>query len=95
MFNDRIAEIWINSTKSLTGHCIYSAGAVEAIATIIQMNGGFVHPNLNLDQPIDDGFKFCGKEAMSADIKFGLSNSFGFGGINTALVFRKIAGVET
>lgn len=89
VFHDQISSIWINSTKSLTGHCLYSAGVIEAIATIIQMEKGFLHPNINLVSPIDKEFRFCKKRSMQADIKIAMSNSFGFGGINTSIILRK------
>ncbi|MDT8977360.1 beta-ketoacyl synthase N-terminal-like domain-containing protein [Paenibacillus sp. chi10] len=82
-------RIWINSTKSLTGHCLYSAGVIEAIATVLQLNGGFVHPNLNLERPIDETFRFSKETYNDVSIKVALSNSFAFGGINTSLIIRK------
>ncbi len=88
VFQDHASRLWINSTKSLTGHCLSSAGAVEAIATIVQMREGFVHPNLNLEKPIA-GCRFCGPAAAPCRIDAALSNSFGFGGINTCVAFVK------
>lgn len=79
---------WINSTKGLTGHCLTSAGVIEAIATVIQMQRGFVHPNLNLDNPIDDRCRFCPSVTTEAVLQVAMSNSFGFGGINTSIVFE-------
>ncbi|SPF40798.1 3-oxoacyl-(acyl-carrier-protein) synthase, KASII [Candidatus Desulfosporosinus infrequens] len=90
VFKRKTLDIWINATKALTGHCLYSAGVIEAIATIIQMNEGFVHPNINLDNPIESDFKFSGKELTKASIPIALSNSFGFGGINTSIVLQKV-----
>lgn len=89
VFNDTVPELWINSTKTISGHCLWSAGITEVIASIIQMNEGFVHPNLNLDNPIDKTCRFAGKKSESAEIGVALSNSFGFGGINTSLVIKK------
>jgi malonyl-ACP decarboxylase len=86
VFGAELERIWINSTKSLTGHCLWSAGVVEAIASIVQLRGGFVHPNLNLEDPIDAGCRFAGAEQVAAPLEIALSNSFGFGGINTAIV---------
>ena len=80
---------WLNSTKSLTGHCLYSAGVVEAIATVEQMREGFIHPNKNLDDPIRDDLPFCGAEAIDHRIDVAVSNSFGFGGINTSIVLQR------
>lgn len=88
IFGDHLGDVWINSTKSLTGHCLSSAGMIESIATIVQMSRGFVHPNLNLEQPIDDCCRFVGEKSEPVAITTALKNSFGFGGINTSLVFR-------
>lgn len=82
-------EAWLNATKGLTGHCLYSAGMVELIATVLQMQGGFLHPNLNLEQPVRNDLKFCGAEAIDHQINVAISNSFGFGGINTSVVLER------
>lgn len=82
-------DIMINSTKSITGHCLWSAGIVEAIATIIQIQEKFVHPTLNLERPVTKYGHFVTKKSESLQIQAALSNGFGFGGINTAVVFSK------
>lgn len=79
----------VNSTKSLTGHCLTGAGVVEAIATLLQMNYGFCHPTHNLVNPIDPTLSWVKETAIQADINYGISNSFAFGGINTALLIGK------
>ncbi|HKP98210.1 MAG TPA: beta-ketoacyl synthase N-terminal-like domain-containing protein [Fibrobacteria bacterium] len=89
VLGERTSEVWVNATKGLAGHCLYSAGVVEAVATVVQMRGGFLHPNRNLEDPVHKGLRFCGPEAVSADIRLALSNSFGFGGINTSLVLER------
>jgi malonyl-ACP decarboxylase len=89
VFKERLPHVWINSTKSMTGHCLYSAGVVEAIAAIIQMKEGFVHPNLNLERPIDSECKFSGPVWIPSEIRTAMSNSFGFGGINTSIILKK------
>ena len=89
VFDNNLSNVWINSTKGLTGHCLYSAGIVEAIATIVQMREGFLHANANLDNTIDDECRFCSAEKTAASVETALSNSFGFGGINTSLVIKK------
>ncbi|MEW9701798.1 beta-ketoacyl synthase N-terminal-like domain-containing protein [Paenibacillus sp. SI8] len=90
LFKERLGDIWMNSTKSLTGHCLYSAGIVEALSAIIQMKEGFVHPNLNLEEPIDQACRFSRGMSVKANLQTSLSNSFGFGGINTSIVLRGI-----
>lgn len=77
---------WINATKGLTGHCLSAAGVVEAVATVVQMRGGFVHPNLGLERPIDAELRFVGPRSEAAEIRCALSNSFGFGGFNSSVV---------
>ena len=88
LLGSHASDVWINATKGLTGHCLYSAGMVEAIATIIQMKESFIHPNKNLYEPINAALRFCGKSSASHQIKAAISNSFGFGGINTSVVIK-------
>lgn len=88
VFKKEIRRTWLNSTKGLTGHCLFSAGVVEAIASILQMRGGFVHPNANLEHPVDSDFQFAGQKAIATPIQVVMSNSFGFGGINTSIVLK-------
>ncbi len=89
VFDGHLENIWINSTKSLAGHCLTAAGMVESIAAIIQLRESFIHPNLNLDSPIDNQCRFAGKTSCAAAIETVLKNSFGFGGINASLLFSK------
>ncbi|MEM7345723.1 MAG: beta-ketoacyl synthase N-terminal-like domain-containing protein, partial [Chloroflexota bacterium] len=89
VFGEFTANVWLNSTKSVTGHCLTAAGVIEAIATILQMNGGFAHPNLNLEQPIDDQCCFVGQKSHPLNINVAMSNAFGFGGINSSVVFKQ------
>jgi malonyl-ACP decarboxylase len=77
---------WINSTKSMVGHTLTAAGALEAVATVVQMTHGFVHPNPTLLKPIDDRFRLVGRRAVDTSITCALSNSFSFGGFNSSLV---------
>ncbi|NEQ84047.1 MAG: polyketide beta-ketoacyl:ACP synthase [Moorea sp. SIO2I5] len=79
----------LNSTKSLTGHCLTAAGAIEAIATLLQMNSNFCHPTHNLVNPVDDSLNWVKETAVQAEIQYAISNSFAFGGINTALLLGK------
>ncbi len=79
----------VNSTKSLIGHCLTAAGVVEAIATILQMKFSFCHPTKNLVNPIDTNLNWVKETSVQAEIKYAISNSFGFGGINTALLIAQ------
>ncbi|MEJ1355068.1 MAG: beta-ketoacyl synthase N-terminal-like domain-containing protein [Candidatus Sedimenticola sp. (ex Thyasira tokunagai)] len=89
VFYEANKEVWLNSTKSLIGHCLYAAGLVELIATVLQIKGGFIHPNLNLINPIDTKLSFAGEKAIKMPVNYALNNSYGFGGINSSLVITK------
>jgi len=87
VFGERVKDIYVNSTKTLTGHLLGAAGVVETIASIIQMNEGFVHgmPNLEeLDGP--DYFNIPRTTVEGVKIRNFIKNSFGFGGHNASLV---------
>lgn len=90
MLGSAVHDVWLNSTKSITGHCLWSAGVVEVIATLLQMQKGFLHPNLNLDHPIDQDCRFVSTSSIPYSVHAALSNSFGFGGINTSIAFVKL-----
>nr|ASV46892.1 hypothetical protein [uncultured bacterium] len=77
----------LNSTKALTGHCLSAAGVVEAVATVLQLRSGYVHPNPTLKRPIDSSMAWAGATAHQAALRSAMSNSFGFGGINSSQVF--------
>lgn len=82
-------ELRVNSTKSMIGHLLGAAGAVEAVATIQAIRTGWVHPNINLENP-DEGVDInilVGPKKERLDIKVALSNSFGFGGHNSSILF--------
>ncbi|XP_057468053.1 3-oxoacyl-[acyl-carrier-protein] synthase II, chloroplastic-like [Actinidia eriantha] len=82
-------ELRVNSTKSMIGHLLGAAGAVEAIATVQAIRTGWVHPNINLENP-DEGVDMnvlVGPRKERLDIKVALSNSFGFGGHNSSILF--------
>ncbi|MGZ8250070.1 beta-ketoacyl synthase N-terminal-like domain-containing protein [Methylomagnum sp.] len=90
-FQVHLDRLWINATKALTGHCLWSAGLVEAVATVQQLRHSFVHSNPNLAEPMAAGFRFAGRRAEAAELRAALSNSFGFGGINSSIVIRRTA----
>ncbi|MGN7825029.1 beta-ketoacyl synthase N-terminal-like domain-containing protein [Chitinophaga sp. 22536] len=84
-----LAGVRANSTKSLIGHGLSAAGVVEAITTLLQMNGGFLHPTSNLDNPVSNEIDWVRGTMIEAGIEYAVSNGFGFGGINTAIVLSK------
>ena len=80
----------LTSTKSMTGHLLGAAGAVEAIATILALYHGTVPPTINLDDPDDElDLDVAAHKARQLDIPAALNNSFGFGGHNAALIFTR------
>lgn len=88
IFKDSFPKPWINSTKSLIGHCLWSAGIVEFVASAIQLRNSFMHPNLNLINPIDGECRFVGEKSINEKVEYVLKNSFGFGGINASVILR-------
>ncbi|XP_042433657.1 3-oxoacyl-[acyl-carrier-protein] synthase II, chloroplastic-like [Zingiber officinale] len=82
-------KLRVNSTKSMTGHLLGAAGAVEAVAVVQTIRTGWVHPNINLDNPeksVDTNL-LVGSKKERLDVKVALSNSFGFGGHNSSILF--------
>ncbi len=90
-FGDHAYKIAINSTKSMTGHLLGAAGAVEAIATILTIKNGIVPPTINhfTDDPEIPALDFTFNKAQQREVGFAISNAFGFGGHNVCLAFRK------
>lgn len=82
-------QIRVNSTKSMTGHLLGAAGGIEAVAAIQAIRTGWVHPNVNLDNPEKnvDVSMLVGPQKERCDVKVALSNSFGFGGHNSSILF--------
>ena len=90
-FGDHAYKIGLNSTKSMTGHLLGAAGAVEAIATILTIVHGIIPPTINHfnDDPEIPALDFTFNQAKRREVNFALSNAFGFGGHNVCLAFRK------
>ncbi len=92
LFGEHAYKISINSTKSMSGHLLGAAGAVEAIATILAVQNDIIPPTINhfTDDPeIDNNLDFTFHQAKKRTINFALSNTFGFGGHNASLIFKK------
>ena len=91
IFGDHAPNVAISANKSMLGHTLGAAGAIEAIATILAIREGCIPPTINLDQPdeLAAGLDLTPNVASRRDVTVALSNSFGFGGQNTALVFRR------
>lgn len=82
-------KLKVNSSKSMIGHLLGAAGAVEAVATVQAIRTGWVHPNINLESADEgvDSSVLVGAKKERLDIKAALSNSFGFGGHNSSIIF--------
>lgn len=93
VFGDHAKTININSTKSMTGHLLGAAGAIEAIASILSIEHGIVPPTINhttIDESIDPELNLTLNKAQKRDVKVAMSNTFGFGGHNACVLFKKL-----
>jgi 3-oxoacyl-[acyl-carrier-protein] synthase II len=89
VFGDHAYKLAVSSTKSVHGHLLGAAGAIEAAACILAMNRGMLPPTINLDDPDPDcDLDYVPNKARKADVKVAVSNSFGFGGHNATLVIK-------
>jgi len=91
LFGDNADKVFINSTKSMTGHLLGAAGAIEAIATIMTVKNNIIPPTINFEErdPEIPELNFVFNKAVEADINAAISNTFGFGGHNASLLFKK------
>jgi 3-oxoacyl-[acyl-carrier-protein] synthase II len=93
VFGDHAKNININSTKSMTGHLLGAAGAIEAISSILSIEYGIVPPTINhttVDENIDPELNLTLNKAQHRDVKVVMNNTFGFGGHNACVLFKKI-----
>ena len=93
VFKDHAYDINLNSTKSMTGHLLGAAGAIEAIASILSINNNIIPPTINhenFDDKIDSNLNFTFGKAQKKEINYAMSNTFGFGGHNACVIFKKI-----
>ncbi len=88
---DKAKDALVSSTKSMTGHMLGAAGAIEALACVFALNEGIIPPTINLnEQDAECDLNCVPNTALKADIDLALSNSLGFGGHNACLAFRKV-----
>ncbi len=91
VFGERARKIPVSSTKSMTGHLLGAAGGVEAAFTVLALHRGVLPPTINLDSPDPDcDLDYVPGSARKATVQIALSNSFGFGGVNACLLFRRL-----
>ena len=93
VFGEHAPKLNISSTKSMTGHLLGGAGGVEAVACLLAMQHGLVPPTINLHTPdpeINQALNFTPNAAQPREVRVAMSNTFGFGGHNTSVVFRKL-----
>ena len=95
VFGKHAKDIYVNSTKSMTGHLLGAAGAIEGMAAIMSIHTGIIPPTINFEEKDPninyDGINFVFNKAVKAEINVALSNTFGFGGHNASMVFKKFS----
>ena len=92
VFGDEAKELNISSTKSMTGHLLGAAGAIESIASIVSINESFIPPTINhsnYDDEINKNLNLTLNKYQDREVNIAISNTFGFGGHNTSIVFKK------
>ena len=92
VFGEHLYSMNINSTKSMTGHLLGAAGAVEAISSILSINNGIIPPTINhstRDESIDQKINFTFNKSQNREVIYAMSNTFGFGGHNACVLFKK------
>ena len=91
VFGDHAYDININSTKSMTGHLLGAAGAIEAIFCLLAMRDSVIPPTINLNDPDNEfDLDLTPNKSKNKEVNFAMSNSFGFGGTNVSLIFKKL-----
>jgi 3-oxoacyl-[acyl-carrier-protein] synthase II len=91
LFGPAAQKVSISSTKSMTGHLIGAAGAVEAIYTVLTLSNGVIPPTINLENPDPDcDLNYTPNKSVAKEMEYGLSNSFAFGGQNASLVLKRV-----
>jgi 3-oxoacyl-(acyl-carrier-protein) synthase len=90
VFGDTAYKIPVSSTKSMTGHLLGAAGGVEAVISVLALDRGILPPTINLDNPDPEcDLDYVPHTARKVPVEVVMSNSFGFGGTNACLIFRK------
>ncbi len=93
LFGEHAYDMKVNSTKSMVGHLLGGAGAVEFIACVLQMNNGYIHQTVGLEHPDEElDLDYVMGHGVDMDIEYALSNSFAFGGLNASILIKKYNG---
>jgi 3-oxoacyl-[acyl-carrier-protein] synthase II len=93
VFGDHAYKLAVSSTKSMVGHLLGAAGGVEGVITSMSVYEGVLPPTINLDEPdAQCDLDYVANEARDAQVEYAMSNSFGFGGTNACLLFRRFKG---
>ncbi len=91
VFGSQASKVWVSSTKSMTGHTLGAAGAIEGIISVMALKDNIAPPTINLDNPSEDcDLDYIPHTARNGKLDHVLSNSFGFGGTNASLIFSKL-----
>jgi len=90
VFGEHAYQLAVSSTKSMTGHLLGAAGGLEAVVTVLALKDGIIPPTINLENADPEcDLDYVPNQARSGDLEVAMSNSFGFGGTNVALVFKR------
>ncbi|MCK9276334.1 MAG: beta-ketoacyl-ACP synthase II [Syntrophales bacterium] len=90
VFGDHITSLAVSSTKSMTGHLLGAAGGIEAIATVKSIEKGIIPPTINMERPDPQcDLDYTPNKAVRRDVNVAMSNSFGFGGVNSVVIFKR------
>ena len=90
VFGEQAAKVAVSSTKSMTGHLLGAAGAVEGVFSALTLHHGVIPPTINYDNPDPQcDLDYVPNQARKADVRIVLSNSFGFGGTNACVILRR------
>lgn len=90
-FGEAVKTLVVNSTKSMTGHLLGGAGGVESVFTILAVKNQVSPPTINIvEQDPECDLDYCANQARKMEIRYAMKNSFGFGGTNGSLIFKRV-----
>jgi 3-oxoacyl-[acyl-carrier-protein] synthase II len=93
VFGEQARKLAVSSTKSMTGHLLGAAGGIESVVTVLTIARGMIHPTINYETPDPECDLDCvPNTARKAEVRMALTNSFGFGGTNASLIFKRFEG---